>query len=1567
MNTNTFTRSAKFACAIMLLGATFTAQAAPADIASEPLITSPTTSVQPNVFLMMDDSGSMGWDYMPDDASDFRTGEYGAASSQCNGVYYDPSITYTPPVDSTGASYPDSTFTNAWDDGYNAVAGGTTNLSTSFQPFATYIQYSSRSFSGSVEPAYYYTYSGTQTTERLKNYSNTSSTFYRECNSSIGSAPGSGVFTKVVVSNTSGPGGTDERTNFANWWSYYRTRMLMMKTATGLAFKTICPLAAPTCNYRVGYATINNNNSDLLELSEFDSTQKGLWYGKLYGSTPSSSTPLREALADIGRMYAYKLPASATSSGMSSSMNDPIQYACQQNFAILTTDGYWRSGTPTQLDGTSIGNQDYFESRSPQARYDGSSYSRTERIDYSYTEQIETVTTGVDSTETWGRTDVTIGGACSVPPNIPANTTSANMLDATTNSKKINVALFSSATDPRSGSDPRQCYDLSGSGTTRAWLCRGNRGWTAGSLTGGLSSTTDSNGTTWYLVTNGASNAGCVSDRAAFNSTNYSQNMGTCPGTPGISGNYVITTPWTKQDVLSGVTVTSVDDVTTSWYTTQSTINGVTGPVSAPSTPVITSVNVSSTSTGGTSVLGTWTAGTPTSNVCTDAGSLPTPSSTPDSPPSTTVSTAGTGSTSTVLSTSPTTSTTTVTQSNSGGTSNTLADVAEYYYITDLRTSALGNNLSAAPNTGSGTWNGTDISGNVVPPSGEDVATHQHMTTFTLGLGARGKMVYDSSYESATSGDYYSIVQGSTANGSTVCPWQSSGACNWPTPGDNKPENIDDLWHAAVNGRGVYYSAANPTSLSSGLSGALAGVSARTGSSAAATTSTPFITSTDNFQFKSTFRSQDWTGELTRQQINVSTGALNPTIDWSIQAQLDANSSRNIYFFNSAATNKLLSFTLPNLTTAGLDGYFNAASIASLTQISCVYASNCLSSWTSGTSYVAGNIYRNTVAGTTTWYQVNTAYTSGLTFGATDTANTTVVSGPAGVNLVSFIRGDRTYEGSDTDNINGKFYRQRVHVMGDIVNSETVYVQGALTPDFADPGYGSHITAMADRQAMVYVGANDGMLHAFYAESDMMSSTTGHIVATGGVSVSGGEEAWTFIPTAVIPNLYKLADKKYKDTNYHQYFVDGSPVVADICTSSCTIAGSAVWKTILVGGLNGGGKSYYALDITNPAQPKALWEFTDPNMGLTYGNPKIVKMKTGDWVVLFTSGYNNTSGDGQGYLYVVSAYTGAPYTSINGTGIIGTGVGNTTTPSNLGRLDAWLTTPGVDATAEVVYTGDMLGNLWRFDINGDVGASGYDAQLLVTLIGPAGATNTSPSNIQPITAKPVLSLLNGNRMIYVGTGRYLGASDQSDTSQQSLYAIADTTSTLTTPSVAVYANPRSGGFVQQTLTKTTCPVGSPANVCTSGETVVVASNNPVTISGSNHGWFVDFPLSSSSLSTGERVNVDPDIRYGTLFVNTNEPNSSSCSVGGDSYQYQFDFSSGSAVGASTTGVVATKIGNELANRPNVVTLPDGTQSCTQGSAGGDATCVKAWGSGGGGGGNLNGVPTRKSWRVLIRN
>ena len=337
------------------------ALAALTDLAPSPIAASTSGVVKPNVSFVLDTSGSMAWTHAPDESQPFAT-KYGYKSSQCNSIYYSPNISYVPPKNADGTNFPNAVFTAAYNDGYDTTSG-TRNLSSAFIAYDNTTSFGAGT--DTAQAAYYYTYSGTQTF----NYTNTSSTFYKECNSSIGSSPGSGVFTKVVVSASSGPGGTDERQNFANWFTYYRVRIMMMKSGAGRAFSTI------GANYRVGFMTIyttpSNSTTDpgYLSISDYSTTQKTNWFTKLYSQDPGGSTPLKKALSMAARNMAGLVGP------------DPIQYSCQQNFIILTTDGYWNSGTPNgvKLDGTtSVGNQD--GAPMPRPMYDGNVSGSTDTL-----------------------------------------------------------------------------------------------------------------------------------------------------------------------------------------------------------------------------------------------------------------------------------------------------------------------------------------------------------------------------------------------------------------------------------------------------------------------------------------------------------------------------------------------------------------------------------------------------------------------------------------------------------------------------------------------------------------------------------------------------------------------------------------------------------------------------------------------------------------------------------------------------------------------------------------------------------------------------------------------------------------------------------------------------------------------------------------------------------------------------------------------------------------------------------------------------------------------------------
>lgn len=749
-------------------------------------------------------------------------------------------------------------------------------------------------------------------------------------------------------------------------------------------------------------------------------------------------------------------------------------------------------------------------------------------------------------------------------------------------------------------------------------------------------------------------------------------------------------------------------------------------------------------------------------------------------------------------------------------TANTLADVSYYYHYTDLRTTASGNCTSGS--------SGLDVCGTDDPTN-----VNQTMMTFTLGLGVSGYMQFIEGYLGGSAPDYEAVKNRDSANpGSGICSWLTAGSCYWPVPVSNTLTTVDDLWHAAVNGGGTYFSASSPTSLEKGLTSALQQFDGKLAAAAAATTSNPNVSAQDNRAFVSDFTSSHWFGELQSQIINLETGKLESAGAWSAQNELDAQGERRILMFGGA-TSGLVDFKWSNIASNTVAKYF-------------------------GTSWV-------TAADSTNKYPKLTQFCSGPAY-CLSADNQAKAVGEA---LVNYLRGVRTNEGDLGEA--EKYYRARKHVLGDIVNSEAVYVNKALVK-YADESH-AEFQAKAEangRKAMVYVGANDGMLHA--------------------IDASNGKELWAFVPTAVIPKLYRLADKQYA-TN-HQYFVDSTPFVQDIKVGE-------EWRTILIGGLGAGGRAYYALDVTDPSDPKALWEFTNDNLGYTFGQPEIGKLRNGKWVAVLPSGYNNVNpGDGKGRIFVLDAYTGQPVTGL--TGGLATSAGTTTTPAGLAHIRGWVNDARLDNTIERVYGGDSLGNVWRFDINDNVGAAGMEALALTTLKNADGI-------VQPITSRPELGDADGVAMVYVGTGRYLGDSDLTDTTKQSVYGIKD--ALLATG----HGDVRGAGakFVQQTLVNGSCPsgvswckAGSPVRTTTSVNTVNLAQNG---------GWYVDLPQSS------ERVNTDPLLVLGTLVVVSNviQPGDL-CKVGGSSWVNYFDYKTGQASSAA--------LGNVLASRPTVYRLPN---------------------------------------------
>jgi type IV pilus assembly protein PilY1 len=362
--------------------------------------------------------------------------------------------------------------------------------------------------------------------------------------------------------------------------------------------------------------------------------------------------------------------------------------------------------------------------------------------------------------------------------------------------------------------------------------------------------------------------------------------------------------------------------------------------------------------------------------------------------------------------------------------------------------------------------------------------------------------------------------------------------------------------------------------------------------------------------------------------------------------------------------------------------------------------------------------------------------------------------------LINYLRGERTYETSTPAK-----YRQRTHVLGDIVSADPRVVS-APVEDFDDernPGYFDFYTANLSRKKVLYVAANDGMLHAF----------------DGTPNSTGGNELFAYVPSAVItgpstpatPSVDGIAHRANTAYN-HRFLVDQAPTARSVNFGS---SASPDWRTILVGGLGKGGRGFYALDVTDPdawtSEPavanKVLWEFTDADMGYSFAQPVITKMKKYGWVVMLTSGYNNTTSAtvanrGKGFLYILDAKTGELKRKVS------TGVGSEASPSGLAKVNAFTPDSG-DFTADAAYAGDLLGNLWRFDLTAADGSVPAPTKI--------AEFKDGANNPQPITAEPRVLVEPGttNRWVFAGTGRLLDLSDRNSSQDQGFYAFRDGT------------------------------------------------------------------------------------------------------------------------------------------------------------------------------------------------
>lgn len=612
---------------------------------------------------------------------------------------------------------------------------------------------------------------------------------------------------------------------------------------------------------------------------------------------------------------------------------------------------------------------------------------------------------------------------------------------------------------------------------------------------------------------------------------------------------------------------------------------------------------------------------------------------------------------------------------------------------------------------------------------------------------------------------------------------------NWPTNperivtgGAEFLDSLDDVIHAAFNGGGRYMSATDAETLNTEMTELMQSISSSYRGTATAVSFDRQGVAASTKMFRTLYDMADFSGELNAYAYDAETSTVGEEL-WEASAQLELrgqDNPRKIVTYNGV---KGAVFSAPsNVNNPNVDdGELSPAQIADL-----------------------------------------------------------VFNKPNNVSDVDYIPDVIEYFRGDGDGYTtAAVFRER-NSLGDIVNSNPVYVgapEGIYPDAFAATPYKDFVAAKKDRTPIVYAGANDGMLHAFNANT--------------------GEEVFAYIPQGVFSDqefegLHWLADRSYM----HLPYVDETPVVGDVFIDN-------QWRTYLIGGLGRGGKSIYILDITDPAsyateaemaQNIVVKEFTDPDLGYTFGTPKIAKMNDGEWVAIFGNGYNN-SDDGDAYLFGIyldgSGPNGRDYFKLGplGGGSVVNGDCNDEGSDCNGLSTPTLVDLNVDGTVDRVYAGDLHGHLWAFDLTRDVRGELVNADsstsvrpriahrrtaqrpqpLFTACAGEMVGVSCPKQYRQPITVKPTVaphriqvSDAEPNLLVFIGTGKYLGEEDVLDRSTQSFYGIWDA---------------GDGGLTPPNLTTQTMSADENGNrTMSTTEPVTYIRNDLAANSVGNYGW-----------------------------------------------------------------------------------------------------------------------------------
>jgi len=700
----------------------------------------------------------------------------------------------------------------------------------------------------------------------------------------------------------------------------------------------------------------------------------------------------------------------------------------------------------------------------------------------------------------------------------------------------------------------------------------------------------------------------------------------------------------------------------------------------------------------------------------------------------------------------------------------------------------------------------TDLTNNIRvidPTSGSqgDPAFWQHMTPYLIGYGISSSMDTPSARSAIAA--------------SAITPQ----AINWPsvnldpltiTDRDRTPDQpvncaydasanpsgcgrVDDTFRAAMAARGDFLAAADVGKLSQGVAAAFTAIGQIEGSATSLTGRSGTLQTGDRL-FAASFRTNVWTGRVQSfDAVDYFQGLSTGTTPPSIDSRFPAPASRNM--LTSSANGTAVTFP-----TGSAD--FTNLSVAQRLLL----------------------------------------------------ANDPTVA--------AWLRGDQSLESR-----NGGNFRSRPagEVMGSIVNSQPFY---SKAPDF---GYQSARKPAADassgnayrdyvnlnkqyRPARIYVGSNDGMLHAF------------DVSGTPATNANYMNEVFAYVPRASYAGLLQLTSPTYT----HRYLVDGPVVEGDVYTSGA-------WRTVIVGTTGAGPKGIFAIDATQRSGSSAttvgtgnvLWDITGADTATNIEHvghilqPGVIGSgKDGEWYYFVGNGYESQNDKAK--LLAVRIRDGSIFAidTDSAGGPTPADPNVDLRPNGLGGV-----TPVYDANRNIVaiYGGDRLGRLWKFDLS-NTNRGSWNSTLLFTAENAAGIR-------QPITAAPrVIPHPLGGRVVVAGTGRIFERTDLADLSVQSVYGIWE--KNTSSPTTVAKASLRQFALVDQTSS--------------TGERFRQLTGTSALNWATDNGWY--FNLVAGAGAVGERVVASPSENFGFANVTSFEPSADGdpCLGGGRSFFYRLD-------------------------------------------------------------------------------